>query len=556
MRIVALTSLADVSIQVELADGNLPSFRPGASFKIPLWVTNTSDRSILWSHQNPLDLSYRWLSDDGKVVERDGRRSLMPVQSLAPGMRVEVKLEGVSPEVVGSYTLQISLVLEGVHWACDVGAAGWVQLETPVSTMPAWPIDLRTSRGGRALRGALVAAELARSIGEITFDVRAAARVGADDPDLFETESVSTKHRSILQTFRDQLRGLLGLRELEQQLKAGFVVAGKQEKIIRNLDTQLVSIRDSLRTEFDEASDRARQFADRLSETRLDLKSHLYALEQASQSRTDKVSGRSLGGTVFGPRASQPRDQGEASIIGRAGPGVDKIAKARDSKPFSLPAASLILVRTSYGLLAIPDDDLAAIAHYSGDVPEAATVAVVDGVLGPGDEFFDVGAGLGLYTLVAGRRVGRRGSMHTFERAPLMRALRTTLVVNGLAEITHLHQHASGLIEQLTMLNKPALIKFDFDVLEPEALKKIEAVIRRTKDCGLIVGYSAGSARSTQFRKWINGLVATGLKAWAIDDREMSLRFLGSPSELPEGGAWLFLARILPAKLKSMCHDR
>jgi FkbM family methyltransferase len=70
---------------------------------------------------------------------------------------------------------------------------------------------------------------------------------------------------------------------------------------------------------------------------------------------------------------------------------------------------------------------------------EDATVRVVSQLVRPGDIVLDVGANIGLFSLIASRAVGREGAVHAFEPGPAAYArLKENLVLNGTANVvTH-----------------------------------------------------------------------------------------------------------------------
>jgi len=283
-----LTSLIDVPISLIVSNKDTLPIRPGSQFEFPIVLTNEGECPVGWSHENPLKLSYRWLTEDGVVIERDGRRTAIPFSPLPPGSRVELELEGSAPDDEGCYQLQLSLVLEGVHWACDVGNEGWVQRVTNVTPAPAWPTDLNNSRGGRALRGAMVAAELARHLDKRTFAVKPVqtepVKAGATK------SSPTTEPKSIFQPMRDWIRALLGVRGLEQQLVDVIALATSQEQRGRELETQIVTLKEELQVDFKLLKDRATRPQPNFTDTRYDASAPSVASQAGSQGPAVKVS--------------------------------------------------------------------------------------------------------------------------------------------------------------------------------------------------------------------------------------------------------------------------
>lgn len=277
MKLLTLTSLIEDPIALIVSNKDTLPFRPGCRFELPVVLINKGERPLSWSRLNPLDLSYRWLTEDGEILERDGRRTAIPVTSLPPGSRVEIEMEGTSPDGEGCYQLQLSLVLEGVHWACDVGPDGWVQRLTNVTPAPAWPTDLKDSRGGRALRGAMVAAELARYLEKQTFAVRAAPTESGTAT--ASESSLTDEPKSLFDPMRDWLRALLGVRGLEQQLVDVIALASSQEQRGRELESQILTLKEELQVDLNLLKDRA--IRPNFADTRYDAP--LVALEGTSR---------------------------------------------------------------------------------------------------------------------------------------------------------------------------------------------------------------------------------------------------------------------------------
>jgi len=263
-----LTSLIDVPISLIVSNKDTLPFRPGSQFELPVVLINKGERPIAWSQQNLLTLSYRWLTEDGDMLERDGRRTWLPVTSLPPGSRVELEMEGTSPDDEGCYQLQLSLVLEGVHWACDLGSEGWVQRVTNVIPASAWPTDLKDSRGGRALRGAMVAAELARHLEKRSFAVQVAPTETVTAT--ASESSLTDDPKSLFHLMRDWLRALLGVRGLEQQLVDVIALASSQEQRGRELENQIVSLKEELQVDLNVLKGRATQPRKNFADTRHD----------------------------------------------------------------------------------------------------------------------------------------------------------------------------------------------------------------------------------------------------------------------------------------------
>src|ERR1051326_233068 len=102
-------------------------------------------------------------------------------------------------------------------------------------------------------------------------------------------------------------------------------------------------------------------------------------------------------------------------------------------------ARSFLIVETERGRLIRVNRPPMALesAVVSGQWIEEEEAARFLDLIRPGMTVFDIGANLGLYSLMAGKRVGPSGSVHAFEPTPqLVRKLRDNAKLNGFANIT------------------------------------------------------------------------------------------------------------------------
>lgn len=89
-----------------------------------LEVTLVNTGTFAWpaTGATPVRLSYHWLDAGGRVVVWEGQRTVLP-REILPGASVTVPLAYAPPLTVGTYTLRIELVHEGVAWFSDLGVA-------------------------------------------------------------------------------------------------------------------------------------------------------------------------------------------------------------------------------------------------------------------------------------------------------------------------------------------------------------------------------------------------------------------------------------------------
>ena len=100
----------------------LPAFLAGATYTIPVPVSNRG--TVAWnsSGANLIDLAYHWHDAAGNTVVWDGARSGL-VADVAVGASATVNAQVTAPNVPGTYTLTFDLVREGVSWFQFFGSA-------------------------------------------------------------------------------------------------------------------------------------------------------------------------------------------------------------------------------------------------------------------------------------------------------------------------------------------------------------------------------------------------------------------------------------------------
>ncbi|HET9223861.1 MAG TPA: glycosyltransferase, partial [Roseiflexaceae bacterium] len=110
---------------------------PAARSDLPLLlnvrVRNTG--AIAWpdDSRRPINLSYHWLDQRGRIVDYEGVRATLP-GSLPSGDSVELELPVEPPPRAGSYLLQLDMVEEHVGWFSHQGVA---PLAMPIEVAPA-----------------------------------------------------------------------------------------------------------------------------------------------------------------------------------------------------------------------------------------------------------------------------------------------------------------------------------------------------------------------------------------------------------------------------------
>jgi peptidoglycan hydrolase-like amidase len=108
--------------------GELPgTLQPGATYRLPITVTNTGLTRWPAGGDRPVRLSYHWLDAAGRLVVWDGARTDLP-RDLAPGESIALSALVVAPAQPGAYLLQWDLLQENVAWFSTRGV--------PAPTLP------------------------------------------------------------------------------------------------------------------------------------------------------------------------------------------------------------------------------------------------------------------------------------------------------------------------------------------------------------------------------------------------------------------------------------
>lgn len=96
----------------------MDQFYPGLDVFVPIRVSNTSSETWNVFGQQPITLSYRWLTKDDEVIVSDGLRTRLPSDVLAGGSII-VPMKIRPPSKSGEFQLVLSLVQESVAWFVD-----------------------------------------------------------------------------------------------------------------------------------------------------------------------------------------------------------------------------------------------------------------------------------------------------------------------------------------------------------------------------------------------------------------------------------------------------
>jgi hypothetical protein len=97
---------------------DIPSLATSDGLLVRMEITNTSKSIWATSGKRPVQLSYRWYTDQGLMVVADGLRTRL-AEDVEPGASVIVRGLLRAPDVPGNMTLVWDMVQENVRWFSD-----------------------------------------------------------------------------------------------------------------------------------------------------------------------------------------------------------------------------------------------------------------------------------------------------------------------------------------------------------------------------------------------------------------------------------------------------
>ena len=100
--------------------GSAGLFYAGRPAKIYVLVENLSAITWVSGQVQPVFACYHWVDKTGNIIIYDGIRSRLP-EAIEPAARKQVPVSVIAPPIAGEYTLEITLVHEGVTWMEDDG---------------------------------------------------------------------------------------------------------------------------------------------------------------------------------------------------------------------------------------------------------------------------------------------------------------------------------------------------------------------------------------------------------------------------------------------------
>jgi hypothetical protein len=116
-----------------------PQVRTGETFTVATRLFNRSHHPWTADGAARVNLSYHWLTPDGKMYLQDGERTPLPLPVL-PGNRVSLRQTIIAPREPGSYVLELDPVFENVAWFSDKNGGKTYRAPIQVLPAPATPV--------------------------------------------------------------------------------------------------------------------------------------------------------------------------------------------------------------------------------------------------------------------------------------------------------------------------------------------------------------------------------------------------------------------------------
>jgi hypothetical protein len=138
---------SDARIVLRVSAPRLTTVDPGQIFYLGVIVTNGTDQPIGFSGDNPFQLSYWWLGEDGHRLVEEPVRCHQLWRS-GPNASCNLLCRASAPKEAGTYSLVLGLVQEGVRWLdeANVTAGKWNVRPRSSFSPDGAPID--SARGG------------------------------------------------------------------------------------------------------------------------------------------------------------------------------------------------------------------------------------------------------------------------------------------------------------------------------------------------------------------------------------------------------------------------
>ena len=110
-----------------------PQAVAGEAFHVLTRLFNRSGQTWTADGAARVNLSYHWLDESGKMIERDGLRTEIPLP-VPPDGRISVQQKVVAPKAPGRYILELDPVFETVAWFSEKNGGNTLRL--PIEVIP------------------------------------------------------------------------------------------------------------------------------------------------------------------------------------------------------------------------------------------------------------------------------------------------------------------------------------------------------------------------------------------------------------------------------------
>jgi FkbM family methyltransferase len=230
-----------------------------------------------------------------------------------------------------------------------------------------------------------------------------------------------------------------------------------------------------------------------------------------------------------------------------------------------LPSVGLVMCRNPLGYVAVPADDLSTIGSLAdGVLPRQGTLKFIEKHLKPGGTFVDVGANVGLFSLLAARVAGPGGRVIAIEPAPVAAAaLRATVSANGLEALVQVEEVAAGAerglgtlsvmpncrlstllpavlppgaqastvvanvvpLDELLAEIVPDVVKISVGGWELKVLEGMQGLLSAHPEIVLVMEFDPSHIRSTGLSAagWVDRMGTAGMRIFEIDERNGEL---------------------------------
>lgn len=223
-----------------------------------------------------------------------------------------------------------------------------------------------------------------------------------------------------------------------------------------------------------------------------------------------------------------------------------------------------IAAHNRYGYLVFDQSDPALINYLAdGALAGPGMVAFVEQFLQSGDRFLDVGANVGLYTMIAARKVGNTGSVLAIGPAPAAAgSLRFCIEINQVADLVDIQEVAAGSdrtlgrnsafetsktrravraeMKSLDELVAPAttfaLAKINVDGSEIDVLNGMRRILEDNPDMPVITEFNPSHITSSGQTPaaWLEKVCGLGFQIYEIDDATQKIQCLRNDADLTQ----------------------